>query len=125
MADLPEDRVVPSDPFSSIGADVFGPWQVVSRKTRGGVAESKRWAVVFTCLYTRAVHIELLEDMSSSSFINALRRLIALRGRVKLIRSDRGTNFVGAAQELKLNVINVEDGPVSTFLNNSETYLDF
>jgi hypothetical protein len=52
---------------------------------------------------TRAVHLEVIEDMSSSSFINALRRFIALRGPVLELRSDRGTNFVGAAGELQLD----------------------
>ena len=61
-------------PFSNVGVDVFGPWTVVTRKTRGGQANFKRWAVLFTCLVTRAVHIELVEEMTSSAFINALRR---------------------------------------------------
>lgn len=39
MAELPEDRVNP-------GVDVFGPWQVVARRTGGGLANSKRWAVL-------------------------------------------------------------------------------
>ena len=49
----------------------------------------------------RAVHIEIIESLDTSSFINALRRFISLRGPVKHIRSDRGTNFVGACKELK------------------------
>nr|KAG5713532.1 hypothetical protein BaRGS_024580 [Batillaria attramentaria] len=59
---------------------------VVSRKTRGGLANSKRWAVVFTCLAIRAVHIEVIEEMSSSSFINALARFTSLRGPVTEFR---------------------------------------
>ena len=56
--------------------------------------------------------------MTASAFINALRRFIAIRGKVKIFRSDRGTNFVGAFNELKLNVINVEDGPIHNYLTN-------
>jgi len=55
---------------------------------------------------TRAVHIELVESMSTSSFINALRRFFSVRGTVqyaKLLRSDRGTNFIGACKELKID----------------------
>jgi hypothetical protein len=89
MAALPEDRVLPSAPFSHVGVDVFGPWNVAARKTRGGVSNSKRWAVIFVCMATRAIHIELIEEMSSASFINALRRFIALRGPVTELRSDR------------------------------------
>ena len=101
MGVLPEDRLTVQPPFSNIGVDVFGPWEVITRKTRGGAANSKRWAALFTCLSTRAVHIEVLESMSTSSFINAYRRLVALRGKVSIIRSDQGTNFVGAEKLIK------------------------
>ncbi|XP_065925824.1 uncharacterized protein [Magallana gigas] len=117
MADLPSSRVTPGPPFSAVGVDTFGPWSIVTRKTRGGVAESKRWAIMFTCLTTRAVHIELVESMSSSSFINALRRFIALRGNVCELRSDRGTNFIGATGDLNIDVI---QGPVKHFLDQSK-----
>ncbi|XP_037399818.1 uncharacterized protein LOC108416929 [Pygocentrus nattereri] len=100
MADLPPDRLSMEPPFTFVGLDVFGPWPVVTRRTRGGHANSKRWAILFTCLSTRAIHIELIESMDSSSFINAFRRFISLRGPAKQIRSDCGTNFVGACREL-------------------------
>ena len=106
MADLPRDRVTPGPPFTSVGVDTFGPWEVVARKTRGGLACSKRWAIMFTCLTTRAIHIEVIESMTSSSFINAVRRLIALRGNVTEFRSDMGTDFVGATEALKADVQN-------------------
>lgn len=102
MADLPEDRLKEAPPFSYVGLDVFGPWSVVTRRTRGGSANSKRWGVLFTCLVSRAIHVELVEEVSSASFINCLRRFIALRGPVQQIRSDRGTNFIGAVKELSL-----------------------
>lgn len=108
-------------PFSSVGVDMFGPWEVITRRTRVGSANSKRWAAMFTCLVTRAVHIEIVEEMSASSFINALRRFLAIRGSVMIFRSDKGTNFVGAVNEFKLQTINVEDGPVRNFLDNHRT----
>ena len=116
MADLPVDRLKLGAPFSSVGIDVFGPWTITVRKTRGGHANSKRWAVLFTCLTSRAVHIEVIEEMSSSSFINALRRFIAIRGKVQILRSDRGTNFIGATDDLEIDAINVEDEKVKSFL---------
>lgn len=103
MADLPADRLTPEPPFTTVGLDVFGPWTIMTRHTRGGSAKSKRWAVLFTCMSTRAVHIELLETMSTDSFINALRRFFSIHGPVKLLRSDRGTNFVAACKELGIN----------------------
>ena len=119
MANLPVDRVTPSPPFSCVGVDVFGPWEVLTRKTRGGQANSKRWAVIFSCMACRAIHIEVIEEMSSSSFINALRRFVAIRGPVSEMRSDRGTNFVGAADELSFTTLLKEDGPVQAQLLKS------
>lgn len=113
MSDLPSDRLAPSPPFSYVGVDTFGPWSIVTRRLRGGTVNSKRWAVIFSCLTSRAVHIEVIEELSSSSFINALRRFISIRGPVKEFRSDRGTNFIGATTELDMKVINVEDPKLS------------
>ena len=120
MADLPEDRITPGPAFTSIGIDTFGPWEVSTKKTRGGSAWSNRWAILFTCLTSRAVHIELVEEMSSSSFINTFRRFLSIRGPVKLIRSDRGTNFIGAIDDLDIQAIKVEDGPLNHFLNSNK-----
>ena len=100
MADLPPERLSLSPPFTYVGLDVFGPWEVVTRRTRGGAAQSKRWAILFTCMSTRAVHVEVIQSMDAASCINALRRFFALRGPAKQLRSDRGTNFVGASSEL-------------------------
>jgi hypothetical protein len=119
MADLPAERLTPSAPFTVVGVDTFGPWNVTARKNRGGLAENKRWAILFTCLSTRSVHIEVVEEMSSSSFINALRRFVAIRGPVKEIWSDRGTNFVGALNDINATGICVEDGLVMKHLRES------
>ncbi|XP_076832060.1 uncharacterized protein LOC143477359 [Brachyhypopomus gauderio] len=115
MSNLPAERLNPGPPFTNVGVDVFGPWIISARRTRGGIAENKRWAVIFTCLVSRAVHIEVLESLSSSSFVSALRRFTAVRGPVHLFRSDRGTNFVGACKELK---INSEDPKLTTYLQD-------
>lgn len=119
MANLPPDRLEPGPPFTYVGLDTFGPWEVVTRKTRGGAANAKRWAILFTCMVSRGIHIEVVEEMSSSSFINAFKRFVAIRGKVKQIRSDRGTNFVGATDDLHINAVNVEDGPVKEYLYKS------
>ena len=78
MADLPPDRAEIGPPFTNVGIDVFGPWTVQTRRTRGGAADSKRWGLVFTCLASRAIHIELLETMDTSSFICALGRFFSI-----------------------------------------------
>lgn len=117
MADLPQERLKQEPPFTYVGLDVFGPWEVVTRRTRGGSANSKRWAVLFTCMSTRAVHIEVIETMSASSCINALRRFFAIRGPARQLRSDRGTNFVGANSNLKA-ATEAEEESVNTYLSS-------
>ena len=117
MADLPTERLTPAPPFTYVGLDVFGPWQVTTRRTRGGAAQSKRWAVIFTCLTVRAIHIELIESMDTSSFINALRRFFAIRGPAIQLRSDNGTNFVGAWNELGAAFKEINKNTVDTYLS--------
>ncbi|XP_071964141.1 uncharacterized protein [Antedon mediterranea] len=99
MGDMPEDRMSCDPAFTHVGVDCFGPWDIVARRTRGGIAKNKRWAVMFSCLSTRAIHIEVIEEMSTSSFINALRRFVSVRGKIKTLRSDQGTNFIGASND--------------------------
>ncbi|XP_071810743.1 uncharacterized protein [Apostichopus japonicus] len=96
MADLPEDRVEPSPPFSFCGMDCFGPFI-----TKLNPKEFKRYVLIFTCLCPRAVHIEMVENLSTDAFINALRCFIAIRGAVTQIRCDHGSNFIGADNELR------------------------
>ena len=108
MADLPEERTETGAPFTAVGIDVMGPWYVASGAvTRKNAAQKKIWALMVTCLASRGVHMEVLESMDSSTFINAMKRVIFIRGRINMIRSDRGTNFLGAKnQQESLNVLN-------------------
>lgn len=103
MADLPPERLKTCPPFSYVGLDVFGPWTVTSRRTRGGHAQSKRWAIMFSCMSSRAVHIEVIDSLDTSSCVNALRRFFSLRGPAKKLLSDRGTNFIAASKELGMD----------------------
>lgn len=97
MADLPKERLSIEDPpFTHTGCDYFGPFDI-----KRGRVSVKRYGVVFTCLTTRAVHFEVADDLSTDSCINAIRRFIARRGKVASIRSDNGTNLVGANRELR------------------------
>ena len=99
MHDLPADRVdFDSRPFTHVGTDLFGPFYV--SKGRGDRKE-KRWGVIFTCLSSRAAHLEIVTGLDTDSYINALRRFTCRRGTPKLIRSDNGTNLTSADKELK------------------------
>jgi hypothetical protein len=70
-ADFPAERFDVAPPFTYFGIDEFGPWTISTKKTLGGQAHSNRWALMITCLVVRAVLIEILEEMTSSCFINA------------------------------------------------------
>ena len=97
MSDLPADRVQQTQPFANCGIDVFGPYKVeVGKATRRNPGEQKLWVLLVTCLTSRAVHTEMLPAMDTSAFKNALTRFHAIRGTCARIRSDNGTNFVGA-----------------------------
>lgn len=115
MSDLPEDRVEPSPPFSFCGMDCFGPFM-----TKNGRKENKRWGLLFTCLCSRAIHIEMLDDMSTDAFINALRCFVSIRGKVRQIRSDQGSNFVGAKNELRNALKEVDMKRVQHYLSNQD-----
>ena len=73
-----------------------------NRETRSTNALIKRSWVIFTCLTTRAIHIELAGDLSTHSFLLVLKRLISRRRYVKIKRSDNDTNFVVANNESNL-----------------------
>ena len=116
MSDLPQDRLdIHEKPFQNTGIDFFRPILVkLSKKTRANQAKAKRYGVIFTCMTTRAVHLEIAGDVSSDSFILSLRCFIAHRGNVKNIRSDNGTNFIGAEKELKAAINEIDKEKVMT-----------
>lgn len=114
MSNLLSERFRQKPPFTNVGLDVFGPWEVSTRGTRGGRANSKRWAILFTCMSTRAVYMELIEAMSASSCVNALHRFFAIRGPAKQLESAHGTNFIGASKDLK--VTSEGDATVENYL---------
>lgn len=99
MADLPLERVRQAKPFSVTGVDYAGPFLVSSRRARG-ITPSKFYVCLFVCFAIKAIHLELAFNLSTESFLAALRRFIARRGRCSQLYSDCGTNFVGANKEL-------------------------
>lgn len=112
MASLPEDRVNPSEPlFSYVGVDCFGLLDVC--RCRSTV---KRYGVIFTCLSSRTIHIEAVHSLDMDSFIEALRRFIARRGQLLLMRSDNSGNFVKAERELRVAVRDWNQDKIHDFL---------
>lgn len=100
VADLPADRITADlPPFTDVGMDYFGPVEV-----KQGRSTVKRYGVIFTCLTSREVHLEVAHTLDTDSCINAIKRFVCRQGQVQKIRSDNGTNFVSANRELELAV---------------------
>lgn len=99
MADLPK-RVTQSRPFTNTGVDYTGHVDVKINKGRG-VKTSKAYIAIFICLATKAVHLELVSDQTTQTFLAAFKRRCARRGTPRHMYSDNGTNFVSAAKLLK------------------------
>ena len=79
MGNLPEARVTESRPFTHVGVDYCGPFLIKEKQHRNR-KQIKVYVVVFVCLATKAVHLEVVSDLSSEAFIAALRRFTSRRG---------------------------------------------
>ncbi|XP_043588342.1 uncharacterized protein LOC122570291 [Bombus pyrosoma] len=117
MGDLLAARITESRPFTNVGVDYCGPFHIKERKDRNR-RKVKVYVAIFICLAVKAVHIELVSDLTGEAFIAALRRFIARRGFCLTIYSDNGTNFVGANNELRelRNLLQSDDHKVKVNL---------
>ena len=97
---LPAERVTPDAVFERVGLDYAGPFLLKYGPIRRHTVV-KAYVCVFVSLTVKAVHLELVSDLTTDAFIATLRRFVARRGKPSLIWSDHGTNFVGAARELR------------------------
>lgn len=99
MGSLPADRVRESTPFSHVATDFLGPLFMREKRFRNR-NRVKVYVCIFICLATKACHLETVTDLSTDSFIGSLRRFIAKRGIPMLLRSDNGSNYRGAKNQL-------------------------
>ena len=97
MPDLPRECVARSHPFEYTGIDYFGPLYVkeFSQITDHSPEQIERkvWVCLFTCFTVRAIHLELVGDMSAEEFLLSLRRFIAQHGIPRQIFSDNAKQF--------------------------------
>ncbi|XP_029160290.1 uncharacterized protein LOC114932289 [Nylanderia fulva] len=100
MGNLPRDRVTPTRPFLSTGLDYAEPIFMRTSKGRGHRAQ-KGHIAVFICFWSKAIHLEVVSDYTSETFIAALRRFVSRRGLCTDIYSDCGTTFIGADRTLR------------------------
>ncbi|XP_029346336.1 uncharacterized protein LOC115034258 [Acyrthosiphon pisum] len=99
MADLPSSRVQPHRPFLHMGMDYGGPF-VIKESRRRNARTSKVYLALLICMSVKAVHLEIVSDLTTDAFLAALDRFVARRGTPEHLYSDCGTNYVGAARQL-------------------------
>lgn len=95
MASLPRLRVTPARPFLNTGVDFAGPIELKRFKGKCNTFR-KAYFAVYVCFATKAIHLELVDDLSTNAFIASFRRFISRRGMVANLHSDCGSNFIGA-----------------------------
>lgn len=100
MGQLPAARTNLEFPFLHTGVDYAGPILIADRRGRG-CKLVKSYICIFVCHAVKAVHLELVPDMTKEAYIAALNRFIARRGKPKVITSDNGTTFVGTCNEIE------------------------
>ena len=98
--ELPLTRTECSYPFENVGIDYAGPLIVKANITVRSKTSVKAYIALFTCAVTRAVHLELVLDLTSDSFIIAFKRFCARRGVPSYIISDNGTTFIKASKSI-------------------------
>jgi hypothetical protein len=99
IGQLPDCRVDPTNkPFFYTGVDCFGPFEVYIGRSR---RKKTVWMIIFTCLITRGVFLEVLDEMSTNNVITVIEKLWARRGPIGHFFSDNGRNFLGAANLLE------------------------
>lgn len=109
---LPAFRVSKSRPFQTTGVDFAGPLYVRSSNSS---STTKVWMVLYTCYVTRAVHLDLVPDMTTETFLRSFRRFVARRGIPARMLSDNARTFKSAA----VSITNVLESPeVKNFFGN-------
>ncbi|GFX24718.1 integrase catalytic domain-containing protein [Trichonephila clavipes] len=101
MGNLPYERINMAPPFSITGLDLGGPYFVTYKHQRKGVL-NKIYVCVCICFVTRAIHLEILSDLTSDAIIATLKRFMSRRGKCSKIFTDNATNFVGANSQIKV-----------------------
>ena len=115
MAPLPKERLQSLRAFDNVGIDFAGPFLT---KQGRGKSRAKRYLCLFTCLATRAVHLEMTYHLDTDSFVNAFTRMTSRRGTPSYVITDNGTNFVGAEREIRGLVQRLEQNKIIEMTGN-------
>lgn len=100
MGSLPKERITADRPFQTVGVDFCGPFSIKVARIRRAL-ETKSYVAVFVCFITKAVHVELVTDLTTEAFLACLKRFISRRGLPTQIFCDNAKTFKGASNTLK------------------------
>ena len=114
IADLTEERSSDEAPFTYVVMDTFVPFV-----TKEGRKELKRYGAIFTCLASRAIHLEVVNSIDTDSFVMCLKRFIGCRENVRMLWCDNRRNFIGAEKELSRGFLEMDQNKIRRFLQNS------
>ena len=106
MADLPDTLQCPAPPFTNVGLDLLGPITIKAMVNKR--ARMKVWVVIFICLNTKAVSMELAPGYSTNDFMLAYSSYVSQRGEPGFVHSDRGSQLVSAQKLLKDDLPNFD-----------------
>ena len=99
MGDLPKVRTMQARPFCNVGVDFCGPFYIKEKKHRNR-SKVKSYVAIFICMVVKAIHIEIVSDLTTEGFLAAFKRFSARRGVPQRVYSDNASNFTGAKNEL-------------------------
>jgi hypothetical protein len=74
--------------FKNVGVDYAGPFHVTT---------GKAYLLLFTCAVTRAIHLELTEDLTTDGFLLAMQRFVSRRGFPSILVSDNAKTFISSS----------------------------
>ena len=121
MSDLPLFRFADAEkqyPFINAGSDYFGSFYI-GANTRN---LEKQYICIFTCLVTRAVHLEVCHSLDTDSCLLTIRRFVSKRGYPEIIISDNGTNFTVSKKVMNLDNISYDNSYIANIVwKNSKT----
>ncbi|GFX35314.1 integrase catalytic domain-containing protein [Trichonephila clavipes] len=120
MGNLPRERITPSSPFTHIGIDFTGPFYIKYKGQRKGIYH-KCYVAIFICFITKAIHIEVVPELTTEAMIAALKRFFSKRKSTSIC-TDNATNFIGASRELQrlYNLIKNPPDILDNYLTNEE-----
>lgn len=127
MGDLPTERVVQQGrTFVTTGVDYASPFAIRESKRRGKLITTKGYVALFICFHTKAIHLEMVTELTTEAFLAALDRFTARRGLCQIF-SNNGTNFVGAAREMKeiYKFLQEKNLDIATVLSNQRITWSF